>query len=52
MGVFQLFHHLNIVELDVEILIHRLQRAADGDVVLELHRDLVVNEGLEEAGLS
>ena len=49
MRVLQLFHHLDVVELNVEVLIHRLERPPDLNVVFELHRDLVVDERLEEA---
>lgn len=49
MRVFQLFKYGDVVELDVEELVDRFQRAGDGDVVFELHRDGVVDEGLEEA---
>lgn len=50
MRVLDLFHNLNIIELDVEILIDRLQRATDADVIFELDGYLVVDECLEEAG--
>lgn len=49
MRVLQLLHHTNIIQLDIQILINALQRAADLDVVLELDRDFVVDERLEEA---
>lgn len=48
-GILELLEHLDVVELDVEVLIDALEDAADLDVVLELDRDLVVDEGLEEA---
>lgn len=49
MRIFDVVNDANVVELDIEVLIDVLERATDQDVVLELHRDLVVDEGLEEA---
>jgi len=49
MWVLHLFHHRNVVQLDVEILVDALQRATDRDVVLELDGDLMVHQCLEEA---
>jgi len=49
MWVFQLFHHRDIIQLDVEVLVHALQRAANRDIVLELDGDLMVHKCLEEA---
>lgn len=40
----------DVVELDVEVLIHRLEGALDLDIILELDHDHVVDESLEEAG--
>jgi hypothetical protein len=48
--IFDLLEHLDVVELDVEVLVDALEDAADLDVVFELDRDLVVDEGFEEAG--
>jgi hypothetical protein len=50
-GVLELLDNLDVVELDVEVLVHALEDALELDVVLELDRDLVVDEGLEEAGI-
>lgn len=50
MRVFQLLDHCNVVQLDVQILVHALQCAADGDVIFELNRDFVVDQRLEETG--
>jgi hypothetical protein len=47
--ILHLLEHLDVVELDVEVLVDALEDAADLDVVLELDRDLVVDERLEEA---
>ncbi len=49
MGVLEVLDDTDVVELNVEVLVNALQRAADLDVVLELDRDLVVDERLEEA---
>lgn len=49
MGILELLDDLYLVELDVEVLVDALQRAADLYVVFQLHRDLVVDERLEEA---
>ena len=51
MRVLDLLEHLDVVELDVEVLVDALEDAADLDVVFELDRDLVVDEGFEEAGV-
>lgn len=40
--------HRDVVQLDVEVLVHALERARDLDVVLELDRDRLVDQGLEE----
>lgn len=50
MGVLELLDDRDALELDVEVLVDALERAPDLDVVLELDRHLVVDEGLEEAG--
>lgn len=49
MRVLQLLDYLDLVELDVEVLVHALEGAAELDVVLELDGDLLVDERLEEA---
>lgn len=48
MRVLLFVDHVDIVQLDVQILIDRVQRTADGDVVLELDDHLLVGERLEE----
>lgn len=48
MRVFQLFHHLDVIELDVQELIDRLQGSPDRDVILEFDGDFVVHERLEK----
>jgi len=50
MGVLYLLDDADVLELDVEVLVDALEGAADLDVVLELDGDLMVDEGLEEAG--
>lgn len=47
--ILELFDDLDVVELDVEELVDALEHAPDLDVVLELDRDLVVDEGFKEA---
>ena len=49
MRVLELLDDLDVVELDIEVLVDALEDAADLDVVFELDRDLVVDEGFEEA---
>ena len=51
MRVLDLLEHLDVVELDVEVLVDALEDAADLDVVFELDGDLVVDQGFEEAGV-
>lgn len=48
-GVAQLLVDRDVVELDVEVLVDRLERARHLDVVLKLDGDGLVDEGLEEA---
>lgn len=45
-----LVHCLCVVELDVQVLVHALQRPANLDFVLEFDGDLVLDERLEETG--
>ena len=49
MRVLHLLDHRDVIQLDVEVLVDALERAADLYVVLELDRDLRVDQGLEEA---
>lgn len=49
MWVFHRLGDFDIVQLDVEVLVHTLERASNGDVILQLHSDLVIDERLEEA---
>ena len=49
MRILHLIHDANVVKLDVEELVHRLERALDRDVVLQLDGDGVVDERFEEA---
>lgn len=50
--VFELLHNLNVVELDVQVLVHAFQNTLELDVIFELHGDLMVDECLEEAIIS
>ena len=47
--VLHLFHHRNVVQLDVEVLVDRFQGAADADVIFQLDGDGLVGESFEEA---
>lgn len=47
--VFDLFNHSDIVQLDVQVLIHALEGTANGDIVLKLYCDFAVDERFEEA---
>ena len=51
MGIFQLLNDLDVIELDVQELIHGFQDAFDGDVVFEFDGHFVVDERFEEAVL-
>lgn len=51
MRVLVKVQNFDIVKLDVEVLIHRLQDTADADVILEFNSDGLVRKGLEEAGV-
>ena len=48
MRVLDLLNDLDVVELDVKILVDAFQRPANLNVVLKLHRHLMVDEGLEK----
>ena len=49
MWVLHLFHYRDIIQFDVQVLIHALQGASHGNVVLEFDGDFVVHERFEEA---
>jgi hypothetical protein len=51
MRVLDFLQNLNVVELDVEVLVDTLEDTTDLDIILELDRDLVVDEGFEEAAV-
>lgn len=38
--VFDVVQNGNIVELDVQVLVHTFQGSSDGDIILELHGHL------------
>jgi hypothetical protein len=48
----QLIRRLSIIQLDIQVLIYALQRAADADFVLEFDGDFVLYERLEETTTS
>lgn len=41
-------HHTQILDPEVQELVDRLERARDGNVVLELNRDRLTGQSLEE----
>lgn len=47
--VLEIFDDNNVVQLDVEVLVHALECPSYRDVVLELDCDLLVDQRLEEA---
>lgn len=47
MRVLLLVQHSDVVQLDVEELINRLQCTNDGQVVLELDSHFLIRQGLE-----
>lgn len=47
--VLELVDNVDVVEFDIEVLIHALERTPDLNVVLKLDRHLMVYQGLEEA---
>jgi len=49
MGVLDVVDDRDVIQLDVEVLVHALERAADLDIVLELDRHDRVDERLEKA---
>lgn len=49
MWVFQLIENSDIIEFDIQILIHALQSTANGDVIFEFNSDRVIHKGFEEA---
>ena len=44
--------HRNVRQLDVEILVYRVKRPVDGQVVLQLHHHVLAHEGLEKRSRS
>ena len=50
MRIFDVLHDRDVVQLDIQILIHTLQRSAYRNVILEFDCDFMVDEGLEKAG--
>ena len=49
MRVLVQVQNFDIIELDVVVLIYRLQDTTDANVILELDGDCLIREGLEEA---
>lgn len=50
MGILDLLDDADVLQLDVQVLVDALEGAPDLYVVLELDCDLMVDQGLEEAG--
>lgn len=50
MRVLVEIEHVDIIELDVEVLVDGLQGPADPDVIFQLDRDGLVGKGFEETG--
>lgn len=46
--ILELLYYLDVIELNVEVLVHAFQNALELDVVFELYGDLMVDERLEE----
>lgn len=51
MRVLDKIQDFNIVELDVQVLIDRLEDASNANIVLELNGDRLVGQSLEKAGV-
>jgi hypothetical protein len=49
MRILDFIYDGNVVELDVQVLVDRLESAADEDIILQLDGDLVLDQRLEEA---
>ena len=48
MRVFDEVQHFDVIELNVEVLIDRLEGASNANIVLKLNGDRLVGQGLEE----
>lgn len=47
MRVLLLVDDMHVVELDVKVLIYRVQYPRDGQIVFQFYRDFFANQGLE-----
>ena len=47
MGILVLVNNAGVLQLDVEVLVNRVERPADRQVILELHCHLLPHELLE-----
>ena len=47
-GILIRVSHTDVCELDVEILVHGVQSATDGEIILQLHNHVLTHQGLEE----
>lgn len=49
MRVFDVVQDTNVVQLDVQVLVHTLESSPDRDVILEFDGHLMIDQRLEEA---
>ena len=49
MRVLQLLHNRNVVQLDVQVLVHALESSSYRNVVFQFHCDFVIDQSFEEA---
>ena len=49
MGILELFDHLDVLKLDVQVLVNGLESSADLNFLFQLNRDLLLDKSLEEA---
>jgi hypothetical protein len=47
--VFDQVQHFDIIKLNIQVLIDRLEDTTDADIVLEFNGDRLVGQGFEEA---
>ena len=47
-GILVWVGHTDVCELDVEVLVHGVEGAADGEIILELHHHVLTHQGFEE----
>lgn len=47
--IFEVVLHRNVLEFNIQVLVNGLEGTGDFDVIFEFDRNLLVDEGLEEA---